>query len=96
MPTIHSSTFTNREESDLTDAVTAYNAPLLLQTPVGPTLTNDQYWQQMFVAPAKASMAQAAKVANLASLHTRLDAAGAAADKNTLNRVAADLLSGGY
>lgn len=92
----HTISLVAKDENALTDATAAYNAPLLLQVPPGVTLTNDQYLQQIIVAPAIASMRAIASAANIGNLHTRLQAAGDAGDRQTLNKVGVDLTSGGY
>ena len=96
MPTVHSYTLTNKDEAALTDAVAAYNAPLLAQTPPGTTLTNDQYIAKFYIDPAIEAMKATAAAAIIGGLQARLNAAAAAGDKSTLNKVSINLTNGGY
>ena len=96
MPTLHTISLTNKQENALTDLVAAYNAPLLAQTPPGVTLTNDQYLLQVVVAPAITTMETSAAAVIIGTLHARMNAAAAASDKATLNKINNDLTTGGY
>ena len=86
----------NKQDAALTDVVAAYNAPLLLQSPPGNTLTKAQYIDQVMVTPELNTLIAQAIEARAAKLIAATKTAADANDNTTLNKIKNDLIAGGY
>ncbi len=91
MPVDYTITITNRQDADLKKVVDAYNAPLLLQTPPGNTLTKKQYLDQVLITPILTKVRADAAVADINALITALQKAADDANDAALAQVRTDL-----